>query len=480
MADVSIWDFAGQYVFYATHQVFLSRRAVYLLVTDISKHVEDTVKDDDCFLDSKGVQTLENIRWNLQVIYKDRLHDLNSTLPVPIEREEELELFLRFHHESGNILYYSDDKLSDTIVLDPQWLIDAFKSLITAKMFCCRKPNIFKKWIQFDQSAILTRELVDAIWKQDESSTFKEYDELLLEYLEKLGFISKPRQQSDEIGEINYYFAPCVLKTSPPEDLLVCSDCKNRRSTSVLCFTTTSGFLPTAVFNKLLAACIDKWPISKLNKKNLVFCGCGVFDLEDNHKLYVYFFDHIINIWITKYSTTDEEPSTCLCQHVHEFVSEFLKNRMRITSGIEVFLRCNQSNIHNNDNLFELENMSGKQEVVCNTEPVHHVHRTNELIKYWLYSDSDHQLDELTEKELNRMALHIGKEYQSLGIELGLSNAEIEHICLDYKATVDRIRGILLKWKDQNVGNATLEVLVNAMNVVGIDAVTVIETAKEK
>ena len=54
MADISIWDFAGQYAFYATHQVFLSSRAVYLLVTDISKHVKDLVKDDDCFLDSEG------------------------------------------------------------------------------------------------------------------------------------------------------------------------------------------------------------------------------------------------------------------------------------------------------------------------------------------------------------------------------------------------------------------------------------------
>ncbi|XP_053386498.1 uncharacterized protein LOC123537921 isoform X1 [Mercenaria mercenaria] len=53
-ADVSVWDFAGQHVFYATHQVFLSRRAVYLLVTDISKHAEDIVLDDDCFPDSKG------------------------------------------------------------------------------------------------------------------------------------------------------------------------------------------------------------------------------------------------------------------------------------------------------------------------------------------------------------------------------------------------------------------------------------------
>jgi hypothetical protein len=27
-----------------------------LLVTDISKHIDDIVQDDDCFLDSKGVR----------------------------------------------------------------------------------------------------------------------------------------------------------------------------------------------------------------------------------------------------------------------------------------------------------------------------------------------------------------------------------------------------------------------------------------
>ena len=76
------------------------------------------------------------------------------------------------------------------------------------------------------------------------------------------------------------------------------------------------------------------------------------------------------------------------------------------------------------------------------------------------------------------MALNIGKEYQSLGIELGLSPAEIEHICLDFKTTVDRIRTMLLKWKEQNKANATIEVLTEAMKIVGIDAVTVVESAK--
>ncbi|XP_053378648.1 uncharacterized protein LOC128548218 [Mercenaria mercenaria] len=53
-SDLSLWDFAGQNVFYATHQVFFSRRAVYLLVTNISKHIDDTVDDDPWHTDCRG------------------------------------------------------------------------------------------------------------------------------------------------------------------------------------------------------------------------------------------------------------------------------------------------------------------------------------------------------------------------------------------------------------------------------------------
>ncbi|XP_053390913.1 uncharacterized protein LOC128553761 [Mercenaria mercenaria] len=53
-SDLSLWDFAGQNVFYATHQVFFSRRAVCLLVTNISKHIDDTVDDDPWHTDCRG------------------------------------------------------------------------------------------------------------------------------------------------------------------------------------------------------------------------------------------------------------------------------------------------------------------------------------------------------------------------------------------------------------------------------------------
>ncbi|XP_070571189.1 probable serine/threonine-protein kinase pats1 [Ptychodera flava] len=43
----SLWDFAGQSIYYITHQVFLSSRVIYILVTDLTKSLDDTLPVDD-------------------------------------------------------------------------------------------------------------------------------------------------------------------------------------------------------------------------------------------------------------------------------------------------------------------------------------------------------------------------------------------------------------------------------------------------
>ncbi|XP_078384407.1 uncharacterized protein LOC144666872 isoform X3 [Oculina patagonica] len=44
VVDVDLWDFAGQHLYYASHPVFLSRRAIYLLVCNLSKGLNDTAQ----------------------------------------------------------------------------------------------------------------------------------------------------------------------------------------------------------------------------------------------------------------------------------------------------------------------------------------------------------------------------------------------------------------------------------------------------
>ncbi|KAK3587462.1 hypothetical protein CHS0354_007954 [Potamilus streckersoni] len=58
-AALGMWDFAGQYIFYTTHQTFLSYRAVYLLVIDLSQQIKSLIKDE-CFLDIEGMKLCQN------------------------------------------------------------------------------------------------------------------------------------------------------------------------------------------------------------------------------------------------------------------------------------------------------------------------------------------------------------------------------------------------------------------------------------
>jgi hypothetical protein len=54
LADCSIWDFAGQKEFYATHQTFLTNSAIYLLTVDLSKDLSSQEEIENKEFDQVG------------------------------------------------------------------------------------------------------------------------------------------------------------------------------------------------------------------------------------------------------------------------------------------------------------------------------------------------------------------------------------------------------------------------------------------
>ena len=58
-AEISVWDFGGQFVFYTTHQMFLSSRAIYILVNNMSQNIDDIVNDDETYFDCSGSKSLK-------------------------------------------------------------------------------------------------------------------------------------------------------------------------------------------------------------------------------------------------------------------------------------------------------------------------------------------------------------------------------------------------------------------------------------
>ena len=68
LVSIELWDFAGQHLYYASHPVFLSSRALYILVCNLSKSLHDTakpcVRQGSCNVDLEnpnGETNLENL-----------------------------------------------------------------------------------------------------------------------------------------------------------------------------------------------------------------------------------------------------------------------------------------------------------------------------------------------------------------------------------------------------------------------------------
>ena len=58
------------------------------------------------------------------------------------------------------IFFYSLPELRNKIVLTPQFLVNALKSLITAEMFCKKRPDVLDSWKEFRQKGILKPNLL--------------------------------------------------------------------------------------------------------------------------------------------------------------------------------------------------------------------------------------------------------------------------------------------------------------------------------
>ena len=94
---LTFWDFAGQHLYYASHSVFLSGRAVYILVYNLNKNLLETAKPcvrqgiNDIWLDNPSNETnLDNLlSWLVSV------HSIRSDTNKKVAYEGTKQSYLR-------------------------------------------------------------------------------------------------------------------------------------------------------------------------------------------------------------------------------------------------------------------------------------------------------------------------------------------------------------------------------------------------
>ena len=82
-------------------------------------------------------------------------------------KKDQIESFLNVQNTLGDIVYYSEPELNDIVILDPQWLVDKYKALITHHKFLDER-ELSEITISNLKHGKVTESDLNVLWKEEE------------------------------------------------------------------------------------------------------------------------------------------------------------------------------------------------------------------------------------------------------------------------------------------------------------------------
>ena len=157
---------------------------------------------------------------------------------------------LHFYHQLGALLHYATiPSLKNTVIVEPQWLIEQLRLLLMPEWFGHRPQHLQRYWKWFEERGVLVEELYQEIWKDCCLDGGPQAIVDLLDHFDLAKKISEwPQHMNDSKGK--KYFMPCILKVGPkayyPE--YSCT-----REAAKLHIVFDSGYVPPGFFVRLVA-----------------------------------------------------------------------------------------------------------------------------------------------------------------------------------------------------------------------------------
>ncbi|CAG2211733.1 unnamed protein product [Mytilus edulis] len=229
---------------------------------------------------------LQEKKKELPIISFQEIQNIASDTPKPLN-DEELRLFLEFHHEIRALVYFKD--LPSYIILDTQWLSDAFRCIVTAKKFRAISIKNRKKWDVFYSRGKLYNEVLEDIFKKE--NNFSKHKDHILNVMEKFDIIIRPNlSDGDAADETPCYYVPCIIKAEPEYDIYEMFNVTENTCTKSTWLCYKFRFLPPHLMNHLIASLCRKYTVAEFVTKEqkrqiALFRGSAVFELQKTTKL---------------------------------------------------------------------------------------------------------------------------------------------------------------------------------------------------
>jgi hypothetical protein len=207
-----------------------------------------------------------------KVITFEMVEKINQDNPVKVLNKEEIVLFLQVQHAQGNIIYFPLPGLRDYIVISPSYVIDAFKSIVTHKMFCTGRR--LKSVQSMNLDGILEKQDINTIWK---STEFLKHKDFIICLMCHLDILAEPRVYNSVNHSLipsQFYYVPSMVSRAGCPSFLEDEDLASK---SVgLSFKFHSTTLPSAIGYRFMACCLDMWEVKTINEEKLFFSGLVV------------------------------------------------------------------------------------------------------------------------------------------------------------------------------------------------------------
>ena len=131
-----------------------------------------------------------------------------------IDKDEEFETLINYLHDLRRLIHFDDSPdLNNLVVLDPQWLIDVFKNVITVRPYSRSEKRFVELWYKLEREGILDQELLSHVWGTLYDN--KESCESLVRIMQKFSLLCPwPLETSKS------YLVPSMLKTHPSSKII--------------------------------------------------------------------------------------------------------------------------------------------------------------------------------------------------------------------------------------------------------------------
>ena len=233
------------------------KRHIFGLVTE-QLYWKRTVKPASAILE----HILQENR-KLRIISRKDVLKLNDNLDPEYRLDDnEITKLLKHLHQAGTLLYFEEPALKDKIILDVQWLVNAFKSILAYYVGIEKGHDIERQ--RFYETGELNDEELDAIWKREEDNgkNYITHKNMLTSFMEKLGLLAI----CDSEDRLWYYFPSMNSRKFDNAKF------ENCRKSSILSFQfDKKKQSPIFVFYKFVVRCM-KLPRWKIHTKQHIRC----------------------------------------------------------------------------------------------------------------------------------------------------------------------------------------------------------------